>query len=61
MGFSKGLCGTLCQLGSLRRTHGPVDVESAAYIPFYPSCYTKYIDVIDRFGSFTGLRATTLA
>jgi dienelactone hydrolase len=44
MGFSKGLCGALCQLGSLRRTHGPVDVESAAYIPFYPSCCTKYID-----------------
>ena len=45
MGFSKGGFAALyASLNRFQRMHAPAGVEFAAYIPFYPSCYTTYID-----------------
>src|SRR6266853_3479790 len=45
MGFSKGGFAALyASLNRFQRMHSPAGVEFAAYIPFYPSCYTTYID-----------------
>jgi dienelactone hydrolase len=45
MGFSKGGFAALyASLNRFRRMYGSASVEFSAYIPFYPSCYTTYID-----------------
>jgi dienelactone hydrolase len=48
MGFSRGAQATLyASLKRFRRMHGPAGVEFAAYVPFYASCSTTYIDDVE--------------
>jgi dienelactone hydrolase len=45
MGFSKGgFVALYAALKRFQRMHGPVGIEFAAYLPFYPSCTTTYIE-----------------
>ncbi len=52
MGFSKGgFVALYASLKRFQRMHGPAGIQFAAYIPFYGSCSTPYIDdeqVTDR-------------
>jgi dienelactone hydrolase len=52
MGFSRGGQATLCaSLKRFQQMHGPTGLGFAAYIPFYRSCGTAYLndeDVADR-------------
>jgi len=48
MGFSRGGQATLySSLKRFRKMHGSPEVEFAAYLPFYASCATTYIDDTD--------------
>jgi dienelactone hydrolase len=52
MGFSRGGQSVLyASLKRFQRMHGPEGLEFAAYLPFYPPCFTSFIDdenVTDR-------------
>jgi dienelactone hydrolase len=45
MGFSRGGQAVLyAAMKRFQRMHGPEGLAFAAYIPFYPSCFTTYVD-----------------